>query len=394
MEQENRKYISIIYFLRKFIKVFFNLFFNIYILKIVNNDFLFIIKYTIFAVIAKTVFCYIILNFIDTKNAKKIYRSSFIFLISTIAILLILKEKIISYIYLFKLLEMLAETTYSLPYELVVIGSNNKKTMGNFVANINILTGVATIVTPIFAGFVIQEFSYYTLFLILAIETLIIIYTSFKIKNFTVSNKKLEMMKFIKIVKEKKYLKDINMCMFFRRISSQGAVIELLPVILFLRLGTEMDLGIYSSIFALISIISLELLKIVNRKKIKKEFYPFMAIVVFVASLMLVFNTSFITLIIYYILMNSFGSIIESESCSVLYASIRANGLVKYKKEHILLYNFHMTAGQLLSYGLVYVLYVYFYSVNVLSIALSCLLFFLILSAIYLRRTERALRKV
>lgn len=37
MEQDNRKYIATISFLRKFIRVFFTLFFNIYILKIVNN---------------------------------------------------------------------------------------------------------------------------------------------------------------------------------------------------------------------------------------------------------------------------------------------------------------------------------------------------------------------
>ena len=44
---EQRKYIAIIAFLRKFMTVFFTLFFNIYILKIVNNDMNFILKYTI-----------------------------------------------------------------------------------------------------------------------------------------------------------------------------------------------------------------------------------------------------------------------------------------------------------------------------------------------------------
>ena len=51
MEEKNRKYIAIIVFLRKFISVFFSLFFNIYILKIVNNDLNFIIKYTVFSVV-------------------------------------------------------------------------------------------------------------------------------------------------------------------------------------------------------------------------------------------------------------------------------------------------------------------------------------------------------
>lgn len=394
MEQENRKYISAIYFLRKFIKVFFTLFFNIYILKIVNNDLNFIIKYTMFAVIAKVFFCYVILNIINSKNAKNIYQMSFVHLILTIILLLIFKEKIVKYIYIFKLLEMLTEVSYSMPYELAVIGSNNNKTMSNFIANINILTGVATIATPIFSGFIIQEFSYYTLFVILAIETLIIISISFKIKDFTINDKKLEIVKFWKIVKDKQYLNDIYKCMFYRRISSQGAIIELLPIILFLKLGTEMNFGIYNSIFAMISIISLEILKVINKKKIKKDFQPYLALIIFTASVVAIHKANFASLIVYYILMNSFGSIIESESCSLVYASIRKDNLIKYKKEHILTYNIYMGLGQLLSYSLVYVLYNHFYDVNILSISVSVLMFFLIISAIYLRRTDQKLRQI
>lgn len=70
MEESNRKYIAIISFLRKFISVFFSLFFNIYILKIVNNDFNFIIKYRVFAVIVGLIIEYIILKIINSKNAK------------------------------------------------------------------------------------------------------------------------------------------------------------------------------------------------------------------------------------------------------------------------------------------------------------------------------------
>ncbi len=39
---------------------------------------------------------------------------------------------------------------YSIPYELAVIGSNNRNTMSNFMANINIiLESIATILKPL-----------------------------------------------------------------------------------------------------------------------------------------------------------------------------------------------------------------------------------------------------
>lgn len=393
MEQKNRKYIAIISFLRKFIKVFFSLFFNIYILKIVNNDLSFIIKYSLFGVIANLIIGYIILKFINSKNASIIYKSSFPLLILTIALLLIFKEKIVKYIFIIKFIESIAEMCYSVPYELIIIGSNNNKTMSSFVANVNILSGIATILTPIFSGFIIQEFSYYMLFIILMIEALIIIAVSFKIKDCTVSDKKLEIKKFFNITKDKKHIQDIYKCMFYRRISSQGAMTELLPIILFLRLGTEMDFGTYNSVFAIISILSLQVLKIINNKNIKKGFYPYLAILIFVSSLLVVYNASFLTLLIYYILMNSLGTIIESESCSIVYAAIKTDNLVDYKKEHILIYNIYMTIGQIISYSLVYVLYNYFYDVNILSISVSILMFFLIISTVYLKRTQKYLEQ-
>ena len=86
MEQENRKYIAIIAFLRKFLNVFFSLFFNIYILKIVNNDMNFILKYTIYSVFLSVILEYILLKIINSKNAGIIYRSSFV--LSAISIFL------------------------------------------------------------------------------------------------------------------------------------------------------------------------------------------------------------------------------------------------------------------------------------------------------------------
>ncbi len=84
-----------------------------------------------------------VLKLINSKNAKIIYKSSFVLLILNIFALLVFKENIVKYIYIFKILERLAEVCYSTPYELIVIGSNSNKTMSSFIANINILSSIA-----------------------------------------------------------------------------------------------------------------------------------------------------------------------------------------------------------------------------------------------------------
>ena len=391
MEQENRKYIAIIAFLRKFLNVFFSLFFNIYILKIVNNDMNFILKYTIYSVFLSVILEYILLKIINSKNEGIIYRSSFVLSAISIFLLIIFKENIVKYIYLFKTLDTMKSLFYAVPYELIIIGSNTNKSMSSYLANLNILENITAILTPMFSGFIIEKFSYNVLFITLGLETLLIIAISMKIKDFTVQDSKMKIKEFWKIAKEKTHLKDIYKCMFFRRISSQGAMTELLPIVLFLRLGTEMSFGSYNTLFAVISIISLQILKIINSKKVNKKFYPYMAIIIFVSSLLVVFNSSFVTLLIYYILMNSFGTIIESESCSAIYSSIKVDNLEQYRKEHMMVFNIYMFVGQVISYSLVYVLYNYFYNVNILSISISILMFFLIIATIYLRKNEQYL---
>lgn len=226
------------------------------------------------------------------------------------------------------------------------------------------------------------------MFIILSLEAILIILVSLKIKNFTVQDDKMNLKEFWGIVKNKQHLKDIYKCMFFRRISIQGAMTELLPIVLFLRLGTELSFGSYNTLFAIISIVSLEIIKIMNLKNVKKEFYPGLAILIFISSIFVVFSANFTVLLIYYILMNSFGMIIESESCSAVYAATKTDNLDKYRKEHIMIYNVYMFIGQVISYSLVFILYNYFYNVDILSITIAVLMFFLIISAVYLRKTE------
>ena len=388
MEQKTRKYIAIIAFLRKFIGVFFSLFFNIYILKIVNNDMNFILKYTVYSVFLGFVLEYILLKIINSKNASFIYRMSFILSLLSIIILIIFKENIIKNIYLLKTLDTMKTLFYAVPYELMIIGVNSNKSMSSYLANLNILENITVILTPVFSGFVIENFSYNVLFIILAVETSVTILISLKIKDFTIQDNKMNLKEYWKIARNKEHLKDIYKCMFYRRISAQGAMTELLPIVLFLRLGTELSFGSYNTLFAIISIISLQILKRINNKNINKKFYPYMAVVIFVSSLMVVFNASFATLLIYYILMNSFGKIIESESCSAVYAAIKVDNLEKYRKEHIMTFNMYMFVGQIISYSLVFILYNYFYNLNILSISIAILMFFLIISTIYLRKTE------
>ena len=390
MDEKNRKIVAIVSFMRKFINVFFTIFFNIYVLKIIN-DIGTILLVNLAGIVFGYIFNVILLKYINNKNAKNIYVGSFVLLIFCIGILLISKENIIKYVYLFRILYAIQEVCYSAPLEMIIMGANNHKTFSSFQANLNILAGIATIFAPVFSGFIIEKFSYNTLFLILAVEVIIVIITSTRITNFYIDNKKANVRDFLNRAKKYEHLKDIYKCMFYRRISARGAITDLLPIILFLKLNSELSVGAYNSIFAALSIIALSILKIANKRGVKKKFYIPFAILIFISTVILIFIPSFETLIIYYICMNTLGTIIESESCSAVYEAINIDQLSTYTREHDIIFNIIMCVGQIISYSLAYILYKYFYNANILSIVVSLLMFFLIISCKYLQKTENYL---
>ena len=60
----------------------------------------------------------------------------------------------------------------------------------------------------------------------------------------------------------------------------------------------------------------------------------------------------------------------------------------RLKQEHEIIFCAYMLIGQIISYALTYILYTFFYDTNILSIAISIMMFFLIIACIYLRRVE------
>lgn len=86
--------------------------------------------------------------------------------------------------------------------------------------------------------------------------------------------------------------------------------------------------------------------------------------------------------------MNTFAEIIETESTGALFEAIDNKELSKYNREHDIIINLYMFSGQVISYLITYILYTRFYNANIISVAVSILMFFLIISCVYLQKVE------
>lgn len=101
---------------------------------------------------------------------------------------------------------------------------------------------------------------------------------------------------------------------FLKRLSGTDGVLEyLLPVVLFLALGTEFSVGNYDSLFSVVYIIMLEAIRIFNKKGATKRFYIPFALLTFISAAMMVSNFNIASILFFYFTIKTGGAIIMLE---------------------------------------------------------------------------------
>ena len=99
--------------LKDIIRIFENLFLSIYFFNITDGNLIEVLIYWLLYSTSNIVYRYIICKFINTKTVIKLYRLSLFANLVTVSLLLILKENIINYIYIFALLQSFAISLYN-----------------------------------------------------------------------------------------------------------------------------------------------------------------------------------------------------------------------------------------------------------------------------------------
>jgi len=390
MNNQNRKKLLTIHLIRNIIVTFFNVFLGIYILQIIGND---LTKYSlimIYSLFIHFVCQYFILKYLTTKNFTKIYRMGTFLLVLSIGFLLFLKENIIYYIWLFYIIRGLAEMFYWIPYETAIVDVNKKGGMDKFVSFAAATTQIATIIVPIFSGFVITNFSYSVIFLIFLILALIIFIISFTLKDIIIGESKLEIKKLIWVVKENKSLKYIYISSFFKNLSQSGAIANLIPIVIFLKLGTEFKLGSLTTVFAIVTLVAISIYNL-KIKNAKPKIYIILAIIFTLGTILLVIHPSFISFLIYNFIYCTAAKIVELGSNSSVYGIINDVGHSELKKEHLVIFYYIINTAQILSWFIVILLINFnsFQNENVLTIAIAALSILFIPASIYLYKSKK-----
>lgn len=389
---KNKKQLTLLSLLHKIIDVFSGFFLNIYLFKITDGNFNFIIFYAISGSVISIFLYYFILPHLSSKNAKLVFRSGCICEILSILLLLIAKENIISFIWVFILLSRYSTAAYYSVHEITLIGSIGKHSVSSYQAGVGILSSIIGLIAPVFLGFLITDFSYSVAMIVILIVAVISSFIASKM-NFTVIDRDFHLFKYWRKVDKNKTMKKAYLAFYLRRLSGPDGMLKyLIPILLFLSLGTEFSVGSYDSLFSVVYIIFLEAVRIFNKKGLTKRFYVPLALLCLCSALAMVANFNIATILLFYFTINTGAHLIQTESASMIYAVGKKEGMSHCTKEHKFTWDLSLSLGNITGALIACVVYNHFYTQNAFAVIITIFMVIQVIYAYFLQKIEIKLK--
>lgn len=388
----NKKQLALLSLLHKIVDVFSGFFLNIYLFKITDGNFNFILFYAITGSVVSIFLYYFILPNLSSKNAKFIFRSGYICEVLSILLLLIARENIINFIWLFILLSRYSASAYYSVHEITLIGSIGKHSVSSYQAGVSILSSIIGLIAPVFLGFLITDFSYSVAMVVILIVALVSSFIASKM-NFTVIDRDFHLFKYWRKVAKNKTMKKAYLAFYLRRLSGPDGMLQyLIPILLFLSLGTEFSAGSYDSLFSVVYIILLEIVRIFNKKGLAKRFYVPLALLCLCSALVMVANFNTITILLFYFTINTGAHLIQTESASMMYAIGKKEGMSRHTKEHKYTWDLCLSLGNITGVLIAYIIYNHFYTQNAFAVIITIFMAIQVVYAYFLQKIEIKLK--
>lgn len=389
---QNKKTLATLSLLRKIIEIFFNLFLGIYLYKLVEGDLNFILLYAAFNAIIGCTQSFFIVKYVNSRNAGLLFKMSFVCNMISMLMLLVAQEDLINVIWIFAFIQRFATMSYYAVYEVTLIHSTKNHSLSSYVAGVNILGSVIAMIVPSLLGYIITNFSWHVVFILMLADTIISTVVASQV-DFGVIHDDFRPVKYWKKISKHKTMRKAYLTLFFRRLGGTDGVLEyLVPILLFLSLGTEFSVGNYDSLFSVVYIIMLECVRIINKKGKMKRFYIPLAMLSLISAIMMVADQSITNILLFYFTIKTGGALIQTEGSSMIYAIGNKENLSKYTREHQFTWNIALTLGNLVGIIIAAVVYNAFYGKEAFAVTIVILMVFFVIQAWLLQRVEGRLK--
>lgn len=298
---DNYKVLFSLRILKSILNNFVDVFLVLYFLKVSDNNILPLGIYKLIAMIAVWIVIFLTRNYCKSKGRIKLMRIGIILYFLYFLSIIILKEKVIEYIYLIGLLYGLEEGFYYSVYNMIESDGVENKDRSRYIGSYTVIKNIISIVFPLIFGGLIQKSGFINavIFSLFIVILEIILSNIFKDNNIP-KNNKTNFKKFRKITKEHVEFKRIIEAKICAGLTySEGALSYVITIYIIKVFSESVSLGIFTSIFSIISaIIGLLFIKAIKPKHYNGLMISTSAITIILLCVMLL-NCNFITIVLY-----------------------------------------------------------------------------------------------
>ncbi len=351
-----------------FLDVFYELFFNIYILQNVTTNITYIFACYMVGVIIAIILYYPFYKILNGKTATWIYRSSFILSFILIILSMTINSGFAFALIFINSLRYVKNMCFYIPQEIATIQFVDKQESDKFLATKVVFNTVVKVTFSLIVSYLFAYVNVFILFSLMLIIVVIMFILSFQM-NSTGADFIFRPKGYMKDCKEYPHMKYIYLAHSFKRMSEAGVVATLIPIMLFMEIGSEFSIGIYSTIAYVVTIFWLPIF--VKFKKSRNIVLNSSILVLIASSILLIAFPNKITYVVYYFINQIASATYTNKENADLFNSIKFPILNENKEEHTYFYGIYGLVAEIISYVIGIVIYTFIpikYSISIIII--------------------------
>lgn len=299
----------------KIISIFLDTFLAAYFYKISEQNIYYLSIYNIIGWIVATIGAFIVADIIKRKNKVILYRFGIFIKSLYICLIIVLGDKIINYVYIIGIMYGISTATTGFPFNMIESENISIKERSKYIGYASVATEITSLIIPILLGAYITITSYEISAILILIFSILKLILSFKIKNKNVQTQKVNLKDFFNIFKKDTTLKKLYTIEFFKGINRYGVMSLVVSLLIIYNTSNEFELGSWSSLFSLFTIIAMYLFGKHYNKTKKRKLLLSSLVAMLVSFCCILYKVDMLTVIIYnisyYVFMNIILKITE-----------------------------------------------------------------------------------
>ena len=293
-------------------------------------------------------------------------------------------------VFIVQMLYAITIVFYYIPSEVATMSKNTKGQMKKFMGLNSALAVFASVLSPFLSGYIIDYVSYQVLFGIMIACTVVCFILSTRLNLVINEIEHISMKQYCSIARKDKAIVYGYTGYSINKFSQDGPIETLLPILLFMRTGTNYSVGIYFALAALIASIALLLYSYFVKKKSIGMWINSACQVI--ASICILISNSIIIFFIYYFTIKIVGKLLHNDTNSSIFTIVNHTELYKYKVEQHFAYHTISAMIRVLSCGLCLLFYNFLnYEISI-SLFLAITASFQLLSTWFICKSDKMLR--